>query len=86
MAYQNINQYVFRKLFLKPIQEISDISLTSDENDYDEEVVFSPYVIADSDGNRMPLKFDFSSDITSQCISCGDFESDVIVSEIFITL
>jgi len=81
MAYQNINQYNFNKLYLKPVNEISDISLASDEKDYDDEVIFSPYLIADYDGNRMPLKFDFNSKETSICIGCGDFESDVIVSE-----
>ena len=81
MAYQNINQYNFNKLGLKPFRQISDISLTSDEKDYDEEVIFSPDLIGEFDGNRMPLKFDFNSDNTTICVGCGDFETDVIVSE-----
>ena len=81
MAYQNINQYYFNKFGLKPFGQISDISLASDEKDYDEEVVFSNFLIAEFDGNRMPLKFDFDSIETTICVSCGDFEHDTIVSE-----
>jgi hypothetical protein len=62
MAYQNINQYVFSKVFLKPAIEISDISLTSDEKDFNEEVVFSTDVIGANDGNVLPINInlDFS--------------------------
>jgi hypothetical protein len=81
MSYQNINQYVFNKFYLKPSGEITDVSLASDENDYDKEVLFSPYIIGYGDGNRMPISFDFNSTTTSKCIGCGDWESDVIVSE-----
>lgn len=81
MAYQNINQYNFLKLYLKPLREISDISLTSDEKDYDEESIFSNYLIAEFDGNRMPLKFDFNSEETTICVGCGNFSADTIVSE-----
>ena len=81
MSYQNINQYVFNKFYLKPSGEITDVSLASDENDYDKEIVFSPYIVGYGDGNRMPISFDFNSRDTSKCIACGDWESDVIVSE-----
>jgi hypothetical protein len=81
MAYQNINQYNFNKIGLKPFRQISDISLTSDEKDYDEEVIFSQFVIAEDDGNRMPLKFDFNSSGTTICVGCGEFSADTIVSE-----
>jgi hypothetical protein len=62
MTYQNINQYVFSKVFLKPAIEISDISLTSDEKDFNEEVVFSTDVIGANDGNVLPINInlDFS--------------------------
>ena len=83
MAYQNINQYNFNKFYLKPLAQLSDLSLASDEKDYDEEVLFSPYIIGAGDGNRMPLSFDLNSDKTTKCIGCGDFEYDVIVSENF---
>jgi subtilisin-like proprotein convertase family protein len=81
MSYQNINQYNFRKLYLKPHGLITDISLASDERSFDSEVIYSPYLIAEDDGNRMPLKFDFNSEDTTICINCNDFEREVIVSE-----
>ena len=49
MSYQNINQYNFLKFYLLPVREISDISLASDEKDFDEEVVFSPLLIGEND-------------------------------------
>ena len=51
MAYQNINQYVFKKWYLKPVYTSFDMSLASDERDYNEEVVFSNEVIGFYDGN-----------------------------------
>jgi hypothetical protein len=84
MAYQNINQYNYRRWGLKPVNEITDICLASDEKDYDQEVVFSPLLIGEMDGNRMPFKFDFNNSATTLCQdgSC-DFDNDVIVSENF---
>ena len=61
MAQQNINQYVYNKLKLNFAHEISDMSLTSDEKDYNEEVVFSPYLIAQKYGNRLPFYFDINN-------------------------
>ena len=60
MAYQNINQYVYNKWYLKPLQEVSDISLTSDEKQYNEEVVFSPNLIGEFNGDVMPIKIDLN--------------------------
>ena len=82
MAYQNINQYNFRRWGIKPVNEVTDICLASDEKDYDQEVVFSPLLIGENDGNRMPFKFDFNSSETTIC-QTGDcsFDDDVIVSE-----
>jgi len=82
MAYQNINQYNFRRWGLKPVNEITDICLASDERDYDQEVVFSPLLIGENDGNRMPFKFDLNNSATTICQngSC-DFDNDIIVSE-----
>lgn len=60
MASQNINQYVFSKLFLSPTSENMDISLASDEKNYDEEVVFSENLIAYFNGNRLPFQFDLN--------------------------
>jgi hypothetical protein len=82
MAYQNINQYNFRKWGIKPVNEITDICLASDERDYDQEVVFSPLLIGELDGNRMPFKFDFNSSGTTLCqVSPCVFSADTIVSE-----
>ena len=45
MAYQNINQYNFRRWGIKPVNEVTDICLASDEKDYVESfaVVDTPY-------------------------------------------
>lgn len=81
MAYQNINQYNFRKFGLSPVREITDICLANDERDYDQEVVFSPLLIGEDDGNRMPLKFDFNSTGTTLSQTGSTFDYDTIVSE-----
>jgi len=64
------------------VNEITDICLASDEKSYDQEVVFSPLLIGEDDGNRMPFKFDFNSTGTTLCQtnSCT-FSSQTIVSE-----
>ena len=82
MAYQNINQYNFRRWGIKPVNEVTDICLASDEKDYDQEVIFSPLLIGEDNGNRMPFKFDFNSSGTTKCQtnSCS-FDDDTIVSE-----
>ena len=66
MSYQNINQYNYRKWYLKPVNEITDLSLASDERDYNQEVVFSPYLIAETYGNRLPFYFDINNPSTVQ--------------------
>jgi hypothetical protein len=82
MSYQNINQYNFKRWYLVPVNEISDICLASDEKDYDQEVIFSPLLIGENDGNRMPFKFDFNNSATTICqTSTCNFSSDTIVSE-----
>ena len=82
MAYQNINQYNFRRWGLIPVNEITDICLASDEKDYDQEVIFSPLLIGEDDGNRMPFKFDFNNSATTICqTSTCSFEYNTIVSE-----
>ena len=82
MAYQNINQYNFRRWGIKPVNEITDICLASDEKDYDQEVIFSPLLIGEVDGNRMPFRFDFNSTGTTICQSgVCTFDNNVIVSE-----
>ena len=61
MASQNINQYVYPKYRLNFYLENSDMSLASDERDFNQEVVFSPYLIAQTIGNRMPFSFDINN-------------------------
>ena len=82
MAYQNINQYNFRRWGLLPVNEITDICLASDEKDYDQEVIFSPFLIGEDDGNRMPFKFDINNTATTLCQSAScSFDYQTIVSE-----
>jgi len=82
MAYQNINQYNFRRWGIRPVNEITDICLASDEKDYDQEVIFSPLLIGEEDGNRMPFKFDInSSGTTISQRGPRTFDNDTIVSE-----
>jgi hypothetical protein len=66
MAYQNINQYVYNKYKLNLVYDGMDMSLTSDESYYDEEVIFSPYIIAQTYGNKLPLCFDINNSLTAQ--------------------
>jgi len=81
MAYQNINQYNYRRWGLIPLNEVTDFCLASDERDYNEDVVFSPLLIGEDNGNRMPFKFDFNSDETTVCRDCGNFDIETLVSE-----
>jgi hypothetical protein len=60
MSYQNINQYNFKKIGFRLVNEIIDITLASDELNFDEETIFSSKLIAEDDGNRMPFNFDFT--------------------------
>jgi hypothetical protein len=66
MSYQNINQYVYPKLKIGLIYDSMDMSLTSDERDFNEEVVFSPYLIAETYGNKLPINIDINNPLTSQ--------------------
>ena len=81
MAYQNINQYNYRKIGLKPVNEILDFCLADDARDFNQEVIFSPLLIAEDDGNRMPFKFDFNSTGTTISPLVNEFLYDTVVSE-----
>lgn len=74
---QNINEYNFKKFYLKLIDENNDICLANDEVDFNQEVVFSPYLIAQTDGNRLPINIDLDDIDTSQKLnlSYGIFNS-----------
>jgi len=65
MAQQNINQYVYEKFKLNLSLDNTDMSLASDERDYQEEVIFSPYLIAETFGNKLPIYFDTNSILTN---------------------
>jgi hypothetical protein len=66
MAGQNINQYVKPNWSLKLNLESNDMSLTSDERDFNQEVVFSPHLIAEGYGNRLPVYFDINNPVSVQ--------------------
>ena len=55
---QYINQYPRPNWGVKLAIDASDMSLVSDERNFNEEVVFSPYLIAQTYGNRLPFSFD----------------------------
>ena len=61
MAYQNINQYNYPKLKLQVIYDGQDMSLASDEVDYNQEVVFSPFIIGADNGEKLPVNVDLNS-------------------------
>ena len=64
MSSQNINQYVYPNLFPKLSLDSYDMSLTSDETGFNQEVVFSPYLIAQTYGDRLPFYFDINNSDT----------------------
>ena len=66
MAGQSINSYNFKRFKVKlDTSEYFDITLASDEENYDSEVVFSDKVIAADDGNRLPVNVDLSQSGTT---------------------
>jgi hypothetical protein len=69
MSQQNINQYVYKKWFITNSKPVFDISLSSDERDYNEEVVFSTQLIGVNDGNRLPIHFDLNNSGSSQMMT-----------------
>jgi hypothetical protein len=84
MAQQNINQYVYPKLKISFALDTSDMSLSSDEVDYNQEVVFSPYLIAQTYGNRLPVYYDLNSSNTTQNLTLyyGQYDyRNLVVSE-----
>lgn len=81
MSYQNINQYNFKKWILSPIYDSFDMSLASDEKDFNQEVIFSDSVIADNDGNRLPVHIDLNFTGCNQTIELdfGQYNFDNII-------
>lgn len=83
MAYSNINQYVFPNLYPKLENETYDMSLTSDELDFNQEVIFSPFLIAETYGNKLPIYFDinFSGSVQQQTLEYGVYNpTNIFVS------
>jgi hypothetical protein len=82
MSYQNINQYVYNKWYLINRYTGDDISLASDERDFNQEVVFSPYVIGVGDGNTLPININFNSTANTQTFDLEynvyDFDNIVV--------
>ena len=84
MAYQNINQYNYPKLKMSVVYDGQDMCLASDEVDFNQEVVFSPYLIAEGDGTRLPVYLDLNNPLSSQglTLNYGSYNSNnIIVSE-----
>ena len=66
-----------------------DMSLASDEKDYNEEVVFSPYIIAQTYGDKLPFYFDLNDSETSQQIPLNYKQfnpNNVVVSQNYYNL
>ena len=63
---QNIYQYQNSSVGLKLSLDSYDMSLSSDERDFNQEVVYSPYLIAQTYGNRLPIYFDINNTLTAQ--------------------
>jgi hypothetical protein len=76
MPTQNINSYYYpNNLLSLSNNRYFDLTLPSDEVSYDEEVVFSNQLIAEDDGNRLPINIDLSYSGSSPqlIIEYGDF-------------
>jgi hypothetical protein len=87
MASQNINNYNFNRFDIKlNYKNYFDLTLASDEKDYNQEVVFSSDLIGEEDGNRLPVNIDFDSDLSSQKLNIlwGEYYSgNTMVSKNF---
>ena len=86
MAYQNINQYNYPKLKLQLIYDGQDMSLASDEVDFNQEVVFSPYIIGADNGEKLPVNVDLNSPLSTQnlTLTYGVYNpNNVVISESF---
>jgi surface protein len=86
MARQNINQYVYPNLYPKLSLESFDMSLTSDELNFNQEVVFSPYLIAQTYGNKLPFYFDLDNEETSEklTLNYGTYDfNNILISQNF---
>lgn len=69
MSYQNIRQFVYNNNMIQLSLESFDMSLASDELNFNQEVVFSPYLIGQTYGNKLPIYFDINNVETVQDIN-----------------
>ena len=78
MPSQNLNSYYYKKYSSKlNYNQYFDLTLVSDERDYDEEVVFSTNLIGENDGNRLPIFIDLNNTGTTiqPTLNYGDYIS-----------
>ena len=83
MSHQNLYQYKFKKWSVKPSSQFFDISIASDERNFNEEVVFSNQIIGVGDGDILPIHFDLNNSGSSQMmtINYGEyFTGNTLVS------
>jgi hypothetical protein len=67
MPGQNINNYYFKKLLGKlSEQDYYDITLSSDKDGYDSNVVFSNNLTWIDNGNLLPINIDLNSILSNQ--------------------
>ena len=87
MPTQNLNSYYYKKYkVLLNSSNYFDLTLASDERDYDEEVVFSNDLIASNNGTILPIKIDLSSlnNNPQNVIQFGEYnQSNTLVSSNF---
>ena len=79
MPSQNINSYYYPKYTTKlNYGQYFDLTLASDEVNYDEEVVFSTDIIGLDDGNRLPIsiQLDNSGNTLQSNITFGNYISN----------
>ena len=78
MPGQNINNYNFNKLDARlSEQKYFDITLSSDKDGYDSEVIFSKKVIGEDNSTLLPINIDLNSALCNQkdTLSWGNFYS-----------
>lgn len=67
MLNQNIDNYFFNNYDIRiDSSKHYDLTLSSDYSNYDSEVVFSDSIIANDDGNRLPINIDLTSTASTE--------------------
>ena len=90
MPGQNINNYFFNRFDAHLSEQKSfDITLSSDYDGYNSDVVFSEKLIGENNGNILPVNIDFDSSLSNKkdTLSWGQFYSgNTIVSKNYLNL